>query len=40
VGIRTGAVTWGFGMKPALEAERPDHLFDSVDDLKAFLASR
>ncbi len=40
VGIRTGAVTWGFGMKPALEAERPDHLFDSVDDLKAFLAAR
>lgn len=40
VGICTGAVTWGFGMKQALEAERPDHLFESVDDLKAFLAAR
>lgn len=40
VGIRTGAVTWGFGIKPALEAQRPDHLFQSVGELKAFLAAR
>ena len=32
-GIRTGAVTYGYGTREELEAEAPDLLFDSTDQL-------
>jgi phosphoglycolate phosphatase len=38
VGLKTAAVTWGFGMKPALEAEKPDLLFETVAEFEAFVA--
>jgi phosphoglycolate phosphatase len=37
VGVRTAAVAWGFGMKPALEAARPAHLFETVQELRDFI---
>lgn len=37
VGLKAAAVAWGFGMKPALEAARPDVLFDTVGELRDFL---
>ncbi|MFN3913029.1 HAD hydrolase-like protein [Hyphomonas sp.] len=36
VGLKTAAVTWGFGMRPALETAGPDHLFESVGELRRF----
>jgi phosphoglycolate phosphatase len=38
VGVKTAAVTWGFGMKPALEAAKPDLLFNSVGEFQAFVS--
>lgn len=38
VGMKTAAVAWGFGMKPALEAAGPDLMFDTVDELRTFIA--
>ena len=35
VGMKAAAVTWGFGMKPALEAAKPDLMFESVTELQA-----
>jgi phosphoglycolate phosphatase len=32
-GVRTGAVTYGYGTREELEAEAPDLLFDSPDQL-------
>ena len=40
VGLRTGAVAWGIGMKDALEAARPDFCFDTVADFRRFLEDR
>ncbi len=37
VGLKTAAVAWGFGMKPALEAAEPDLLFETVGQLQGFL---
>ncbi len=37
VGLKTAAVAWGFGMKPALEAAGPDLLFETVGNLRGFL---
>lgn len=38
VGMKTAAVAWGFGMKPALEAAAPDLMFDTVGDLRTYIA--
>lgn len=35
-GIRTGAVTYGYGTREELETERPDLLFDSPEQLVRF----
>ena len=35
-GIRTGAVTYGYGTREELETERPDLLFDSPEQLVCF----
>ncbi len=40
VGLNTAAVAWGFGMKDALEAARPDFCFETVADFRAFLDRR
>ena len=37
VGLKTAAVAWGFGMKPALEAAGPDLLFETVGEFRGFL---
>ncbi len=37
VGLKTAAVAWGFGMKPALEAENPDYCFETVDAFRRFI---
>lgn len=37
VGLKTAAVAWGFGMKPALEAERPDYCFETVGAFRGFV---
>jgi phosphoglycolate phosphatase len=37
VGLKTAAVAWGFGMKPALEAAAPDLLFETVGEFRGFL---
>lgn len=36
VGLKTAAVTWGFGTKPALEAEKPDLMFEKVAEFREF----
>lgn len=38
VGLMTASVAWGFGMKAALEAERPDYAFDTVGAFREFVA--
>jgi len=35
VGVKTGAVTWGFSSKKKLKALKPDFLIDNIDDLKS-----
>lgn len=37
VGMKTAAVAWGFGMKPALEAAGPDLLFETVGEFQGFV---
>ena len=37
VGLRAAAVAWGFGMKPSLEAAKPDVVFETVIELRDFL---
>jgi len=37
-GLKAGAVGWGYSLASALEANGPDHMFGSVDDLRAHLA--
>ncbi len=37
VGLRTAAVAWGFGMKPALEAAGPDLLFETMGEFRGFV---
>ncbi|MDP3458735.1 MAG: HAD hydrolase-like protein [Hyphomonas sp.] len=37
VGLKTAAVAWGFGMKPALEAAGPELMFETVEDFRVFL---
>ncbi len=32
-GIRSGAVTWGYATREALEAESPDYIFHSMNDI-------
>ena len=40
-GIACGAVTWGFAARPALEALRPDLMFDRMDDIaRCLIANR
>ncbi|MBI1399524.1 HAD hydrolase-like protein [Hyphomonas sp.] len=36
IGLKAAAVTWGFGMKPALEVAEPDVMFESVNELQRF----
>lgn len=36
IGLKGAAVTWGFGMKPALEAAAPDVMFESVNEIRGF----
>lgn len=36
IGLKAAAVTWGFGMKPALEAAAPDVMFESVNEIRGF----
>jgi phosphoglycolate phosphatase len=36
-GIRCAAVSWGYATRSALEAERPDLLFDRFEDITAAL---
>lgn len=38
VGLKTAAVAWGFGMKPALEAARPDFFFENVEGFSRFVS--
>ncbi len=38
VGLKTAAVVWGFGLKPALEAANPDFLFEAMDAFTAFVS--
>jgi phosphoglycolate phosphatase len=38
-GIRTGAVTYGYGTREELETERPDFIFDTPNQLVVFLAA-
>jgi len=40
VGLKTAGVAWGFGMQPALEAAKPDLLFETVEKFRAFVARR
>ena len=37
VGLKAAAVAWGFGIKPALEAAKPDVMFETVGELRDFL---
>lgn len=36
IGLKAAAVTWGFGIKPALEAAAPDVMFESVNEIRGF----
>lgn len=38
VGMRTGAVTWGFNKEEKLIKAKPDYIFRNVDDLKLLLS--
>ncbi len=38
VGLKAAAVTWGFGMKPALQLANPDVMFETVGELIGFFA--
>jgi phosphoglycolate phosphatase len=40
VGMRTGAVLWGYASEDALAATRPDVLFRTPDDILRYLAAR
>lgn len=38
-GVKTIATTWGYHNKEKLAKENPDHIFDTVEELKEFLLS-
>lgn len=38
VGVKTGAVTWGYAAADRLALEKPDHMFERPDDITALFA--
>lgn len=38
VGLKTVAVAWGFGMKPALEDAGPDFVFEAVEQFRVYVS--